>query len=87
MSFNKGDTVQIKSKDDMPLDDNGYNDYLFFAFAMFRYCGNIVKLKCHADPRDATSGKVWEVDGNSWLWHEDWLININPFLSDSDFEI
>jgi hypothetical protein len=87
MSFSEGDTVRIKPKDYITLDENGYCDYLFFAPVMFRYCGNIVNLKCHVDTRDATSDKVWEVTGNSWLWHEDWLININPFLSDKDFEI
>lgn len=87
MSFSEGDTVRIKPKDYITLDENGYHDYLFFAPVMFRYCGNIVKLKHHADTRDAISDKVWEVTGNSWLWHEAWLININPFLSDKDFEI
>ena len=87
MTYNKGDRVQIKSMDILPLDGYDYHDYLYFAPLMSRYCGMIVTIKCPADPRDATSKRVYEVSGNSWLWHEDWLININPFLLDEDFEI
>lgn len=52
---------------------------------MERYCGNEVAIYGKADPRDATSDRVWEVSGNTWMWHENWLIK--TFLSDEDFDI
>ena len=86
-----GDIVKIKSEKEikMSLDEDGYHDYLFFAFGMEFYFGKEVTLVSKVNDRaDATSERVWLVTGNTWMWHENWLHPLSSnFLLDEDFDL
>ena len=61
-------------------------DNLRFVSEMKRYCEKTVTLM--SSYRRATrKGYVWNVEDNSWVWHEDSLQPTTVFLKDSDFEI
>ena len=80
-----GDKVKIKPYEDIikDLDEHDvYKDSLFFDLERMRlYCGSTLELRSREDG----TRNVWNVVGNSWYWHEDWMEF--EFLKDEDFEI
>lgn len=87
-----GDKVKIMSAREIyktfPTPQRMY-DNLRFVTEMQRHCGKTVTLMS-SYRRTNRKGYVWNVEDNSWVWHEDWLLPLTPkviFLKDSDFEI
>ena len=86
--YEPGETIRIKSLEDitLTLDEDEYCDFLFFAPIMGIFCDQFTKLKRRVSSEQASSDRVWELNNNSWLWHENWFTQTD-FLSDKDFEI